>query len=842
MAQSAAILDDISANVDLSQASKRSPEKTRLPCNNLNGEIASPCYRSAYCTPSGPADSQIAFITDQIKKGYKVLVILRGLPGSGKSYLARRLVENTVSSQEYHRFIFSADDYFMRRGVYQYDVSKISDAHTFNQQRAFEAMRRGVSPVIIDNTNTQIWEMRSYGMVGAQFSYIIEVLEPDTPWAFNWRELDRRNTHRVPQEKLREMLSRYERNITADKLIRTFKINYKNLLPPQFRTYPPLHTSQTMRGRNHTSKGVEKTKRQKECIKNTDLSCAQATPQEQNVMLTVDDLLSYSDEDKNVLEPSIVSWGCEQNIKKDAAVSSDNNLEVSDAVEQKAKDVIVPDLSTWGISESALYSWDICTPISDAKDSSQNISNETGSVQPLETLDASTNTSVIDFSFAADPINKACTEGRVVATQNRDINDQCSFPTLPPRKKIMIDCSSMVGEDLLSEEQIDKKEALQKLSSVFPSVPHIYLGEMYEKCRGDINWAIDLLCDDNIQNLVSPQEMEESPEEIVEETAQSNNEGTDSVDESETSTVSSLSNNDADAGNRENLKKLLEEKVVIRDDFYSEHTLKLKSLRSPVNIPSTEEPVYPSTSKVETISTAAGDVIAVNSDTEMDDFDFEATSHSPTASDESEMIELNLGEGFVTELENKLKESTLKYPKGFLPVVQVPIGLARQLYALYIESVYQQMDAQKEVLDMLIKEDEEFAKKLQAEEQQQHYKTETKEPTTLPEIMQEQHTLRLCQRETEDWKNLTPDDLAAKLTKQKLFEAFPRIEKDVLTEIWQAHGNNYKDTVESILASDPAQAATSVVAVSNPPLSQEVLQEMKEAHDQVVIILLLVVQ
>lgn len=87
-------------------------------------------------------------------------------------------------------------------------------------------MNRGVSPVIIDNTNTQMWEMKPYAMVAAQNGYIIEILEPDTPWAFNDRELARRNTHGVPRVKLKDMLMRYEKDIIPAKLFHAFNIRY----------------------------------------------------------------------------------------------------------------------------------------------------------------------------------------------------------------------------------------------------------------------------------------------------------------------------------------------------------------------------------------------------------------------------------------------------------------------------------------------------------------------------------------------------------------------------------------------------------------------------------------
>ncbi|XP_055460066.1 NEDD4-binding protein 2-like 2, partial [Psammomys obesus] len=59
--------------------------------------------------------------------------------------------------------VCSADDYFRGGGGgYSYSVSGLGRAHDWSQSRAKRAIAEGRSPVIIDNTNTQAWEMRPY--------------------------------------------------------------------------------------------------------------------------------------------------------------------------------------------------------------------------------------------------------------------------------------------------------------------------------------------------------------------------------------------------------------------------------------------------------------------------------------------------------------------------------------------------------------------------------------------------------------------------------------------------------------------------------------------------------
>ncbi|KAM7326345.1 hypothetical protein ACRRTK_014823 [Alexandromys fortis] len=139
-----------------------------------------------------------------------VLVLLRGLPGSGKSYLARTLQEDNPGG-----VILSTDDYFYINGQYQFDVKYLGEAHEWNQNRAKEAFEKKVSPVIIDNTNLQAWEMKPYVALSQKHKYKVLFREPDTWWKFKPKELARRNIHGVSKEKIARMLEHYQRFVSV---------------------------------------------------------------------------------------------------------------------------------------------------------------------------------------------------------------------------------------------------------------------------------------------------------------------------------------------------------------------------------------------------------------------------------------------------------------------------------------------------------------------------------------------------------------------------------------------------------------------------------------------------
>ncbi|XP_069600672.1 NEDD4-binding protein 2 [Ranitomeya imitator] len=136
----------------------------------------------------------------------KVLVLLRGAPGSGKSTLARLILGQNPTG-----VILSTDDYFSQNGDYQYDISCLGEAHEWNHKRAKDAFEKNVSPIIIDNTNLQGWEMKPYVSMAVKYKYKVTFREPDTWWRCKPKELERRNHHGVKKEKIIKMLENFER-------------------------------------------------------------------------------------------------------------------------------------------------------------------------------------------------------------------------------------------------------------------------------------------------------------------------------------------------------------------------------------------------------------------------------------------------------------------------------------------------------------------------------------------------------------------------------------------------------------------------------------------------------
>lgn len=146
----------------------------------------------------------------------KVLYVLRGLPGSGKSTKAKELAGDTTN-------IFSTDDFFInpKNGKYEFDPKLIHQNHSLNVKRTEEAMVNGVTPIVVDNTNIKFYEMKRYIILAQKYGYEVEFHEPDTPWARDAEELAKRNTHGVPQHSIQRMIDRWDYNPTIEDILKS---------------------------------------------------------------------------------------------------------------------------------------------------------------------------------------------------------------------------------------------------------------------------------------------------------------------------------------------------------------------------------------------------------------------------------------------------------------------------------------------------------------------------------------------------------------------------------------------------------------------------------------------
>lgn len=94
----------------------------------------------------------------------KTLIILRGLPGSGKSTFAQFFEEKVNKASA-----FEADQYINYSK--EWTIDKAKEAHRLCREDAEEEMKQGVSTIIVSNTSTQEWEMEPYEQMAEKYGY-----------------------------------------------------------------------------------------------------------------------------------------------------------------------------------------------------------------------------------------------------------------------------------------------------------------------------------------------------------------------------------------------------------------------------------------------------------------------------------------------------------------------------------------------------------------------------------------------------------------------------------------------------------------------------------------------
>ena len=134
----------------------------------------------------------------------KNLYIVRGLPGSGKSTFAKKLVTDDF-------LVCEADKYFIDKetGEYNFDFTKIKEAHKFCQDTVETYMKDSLvndqfyRDIVVSNTFTQEWEMKPYFELAKQYGYQVTSLIVENRHGGV-------NEHNVPEDKIEIMKNRFE--------------------------------------------------------------------------------------------------------------------------------------------------------------------------------------------------------------------------------------------------------------------------------------------------------------------------------------------------------------------------------------------------------------------------------------------------------------------------------------------------------------------------------------------------------------------------------------------------------------------------------------------------------
>jgi predicted kinase len=123
----------------------------------------------------------------------KVLLLLRGCPGAGKSSLADLLPGHTCT----------ADDYHMVDGKYDWKPENVSMSHIKCQEKCERLMKMGSDIIKVANTLTTKKELNPYYILAEKYNYKVFTIIVEN-------RMKTKNIHNVPDETIEKMRSRFD--------------------------------------------------------------------------------------------------------------------------------------------------------------------------------------------------------------------------------------------------------------------------------------------------------------------------------------------------------------------------------------------------------------------------------------------------------------------------------------------------------------------------------------------------------------------------------------------------------------------------------------------------------
>ena len=137
------------------------------------------------------------------------LLIVRGLPGSGKSTFAKSILDNSndcaLVTKSFNNMVYThhyeADMFFENNGVYNFNKNYISNAHDWCYSNVVKSLLDG-NNTIVSNTFVKLWELKKYlDLLNTIPEISLTVVELQTQF---------KGIHDVPADTIKKMKTNWE--------------------------------------------------------------------------------------------------------------------------------------------------------------------------------------------------------------------------------------------------------------------------------------------------------------------------------------------------------------------------------------------------------------------------------------------------------------------------------------------------------------------------------------------------------------------------------------------------------------------------------------------------------
>lgn len=149
------------------------------------------------------------------------VIIMRGIPGAGKSFLAKEYKDEAI--------VCSTDKYFVHStsvatvDEYKFEAERLPQAHAwcFNQfLLAIKSAKKGRGPktIIVDNTNIRLWEFQNYELAAKMLGARVSIVEVMPKTLVGIKKCASRNCHGVPPAIVAKMALDFEPSPNATRM------------------------------------------------------------------------------------------------------------------------------------------------------------------------------------------------------------------------------------------------------------------------------------------------------------------------------------------------------------------------------------------------------------------------------------------------------------------------------------------------------------------------------------------------------------------------------------------------------------------------------------------------